>query len=86
MNSWSVYIVECADTTLYTGVTTDVERRVWEHNNSKKGAKYTKSKRPVKLVYTEACDDKTGAMQREYVIKKLTRDKKQELVSQFNKS
>ena len=72
-----VYIVECADGTLYTGYTTDVERRLNEHNYSfKKGAKYTRSRRPVILKYSEECDSMSGALKREYQIKKLSRDSK----------
>ncbi|TBR17661.1 GIY-YIG nuclease family protein, partial [bacterium] len=55
--SWSLYIVKCSDKTLYTGITTDISRRVKEHNSTKKGAFYTKNKRPVKLVYRESLPD-----------------------------
>ncbi len=78
--SYFVYIVECSDSTLYTGIATDVNRRLDEHNNSDKGAKYTKVRRPVKLVYSEVWDDRSGASKREYAIKKLTREKKLELI------
>jgi len=75
-----VYILECRDTTLYTGITTDLVRRVFEHNESEKGAKYTKLRRPVKLVYSEECLDRSSASKREYTIKKLCREKKLELI------
>jgi putative endonuclease len=75
-----VYILRCSDGTLYTGITTDLERRVDEHNHSPKGAKYTRARRPVELVYSETCADKSSASQREYVIKKMTRSQKMELV------
>jgi len=75
-----VYIVKCSDDTLYTGITTDVERRIEEHNSSEKGAKYTKLRRPVKLVYTEKSEDRSSASKREYAIKKLTRIQKMELI------
>jgi len=75
-----VYILECRDTTLYTGITTDLVRRVFEHNESEKGAKYTKLRRPVKLVYSEECLDRSSASKREYTIKKLSREKKLELI------
>ena len=63
-----VYMVRCADGTLYTGYTTDVTRRIKEHNHSKKGAKYTRSRRPVHLVYKECFDTKSKAMSREWFI------------------
>jgi len=64
-----VYMLECADGTLYTGITTDLERRLEEHNSSDKGAKYTRVRRPVKLVYSEQHPDRSGASKREYEIK-----------------
>ena len=70
------YIVECADGTLYTGWTTNVQKRVKAHNEEKSGAKYTKAKRPVKLVYYEGYETKEEAMRREYAIKQLTRQQK----------
>lgn len=73
-------MVECADGTLYSGVTTDVERRIKEHNDSPKGAKYTRAKRPVVLVYTETCADRTEATRREYMLKQLSRDEKLKLI------
>ncbi|MCF6205707.1 MAG: GIY-YIG nuclease family protein [Sulfurovum sp.] len=76
-----VYMLECADGTLYTGIATDVKRRVEEHNHSDKGAKYTRSRRPVKLVYQEAFEDRSSASKREYHIKKkLCRKEKLQLV------
>ena len=74
------YIVECADGTLYTGWTTNVQKRVKAHNEEKSGAKYTKAKRPVKLVYYEGYETKEEAMRREYPIKQLTRKQKLELI------
>ena len=74
------YIVECADGTLYTGWTTNVQKRVKAHNEEKSGAKYTKAKRPVKLVYYEGYETKEEAMRREYAIKELTRKQKLELI------
>jgi putative endonuclease len=73
-------MVECADGTLYSGVTTDVERRIQEHNDSPKGAKYTRAKRPVTLVYTETCTDRSEATKREYAIKQLSREEKLKLI------
>ena len=74
-----VYIVQCNDGTLYTGWTTDVQKRVVAHNG-KKGAKYTKPRLPVTLVYYEQVGDKSLALQRECAIKKLTRKQKQALL------
>jgi len=78
--SYFVYIVKCSDDTLYTGITTDIKRRVEEHNGSDKGAKYTKLRRPVTLVYSEDSEDRSSASKREYLIKKLSRVKKMELI------
>jgi putative endonuclease len=75
-----VYVLECADGSLYTGLTTDPERRVREHNSGK-ASKYTRSKLPVKLVYCETVDDKSQALKREYAIKQLPRNEKLELIS-----
>jgi len=78
--SYFVYILECSDKTLYTGIATDLKRRVDEHNNSDKGAKYTKIRRPVQLVYSEESENRSSASKREYEIKKMTREKKLELI------
>ncbi len=75
-----VYIVKCSDETLYTGIATDIHRRLDEHNNSSKGAKYTRVRRPVELVYSEVCEDRSSATKREYLIKKLSRKEKLELI------
>ena len=77
---WYVYVLECADKTLYTGITIELDRRIEEHNLSVKGAKYTKMRRPVKLVYKEEFSDKILAMKREYEIKQLTRKQKEKLI------
>lgn len=78
--AWFVYILECADNTLYTGVTTDIDRRLHEHNNSKAGARYTRGKRPVKVVYQESAAHRSAACKREYEIKHLSRAQKQQLL------
>jgi len=70
------YIVRCKDASLYTGCTTDLERRVEEHNSSKRGAKYTKVRRPVELVYAEPFETRSAALKREAQIKRLTRNEK----------
>lgn len=77
--SYFVYILRCSDDTLYTGIATDVERRVKEHNESPKGAKYTSGRRPVKLVHKEAFHTRSEASKREASIKKLSRDEKESL-------
>lgn len=79
--TWCVYVLECSDKSLYTGVTTDLNRRVKEHNTSSLGAKYTRARRPVRLLYFESCDDRVHATKREYAIKQLSRTKKLELIS-----
>ena len=71
------YMVRCADNSIYTGMTNNLEKRINEHiNKSKNGAKYTKTKRPVTLVYYEGYKTKEEAMSREYAIKQLTRQQK----------
>ncbi|MFC7044211.1 GIY-YIG nuclease family protein [Halobacteriaceae archaeon GCM10025711] len=79
MAGYWVYMVECADGTLYTGYTTDVERRVAEHNTGD-GAKYTQGRTPVELVHTERFSTKSAAMSREYEIKQLSRSEKDALL------
>ncbi|WP_135853450.1 GIY-YIG nuclease family protein [Halorussus salinus] len=74
-----VYVIECADDSFYTGYTTDVERRVREHDRGE-GAKYTRGRTPVELVHTEEFDSKSAAMSREYEIKQLSRRRKEELI------
>lgn len=79
---WYTYIVRCSDNSLYTGVTTDLERRVDEHNTSDKGAKYTKTRRPVKLVYEETHTDRSSSCKRESEIKKLSRTDKLKIINE----
>lgn len=77
-----VYMVKCADKTLYTGIATELERRIEEHNGSDKGAKYTRTRRPVTLVYSEAHQDRSSASKREYEIKKkMSRAEKLKLIA-----
>jgi len=78
--SYFVYLVECADNTYYCGYTDDLDARVAKHNFSKTGAKYTKARRPVKLVYSEKFQSKEDAMKREHAIKKFSRREKEKLV------
>lgn len=79
MKTWYVYILRCNDGTLYTGSTDDVQRRLAVHNSGK-GAKYTRSRTPVALVYSEVCESYSAALKREYAIKQLTRQQKLELI------
>jgi len=81
MSDWFVYIVRCSDNSLYTGITVDVERRINEHNgNGLLGAKYTRVRRPVDLVYQEEKSTRSDAAKREYEIKQLSREGKEGLV------
>ena len=81
-----VYIVQCADATLYTGIATELERRIEEHNHSDKGAKYTRNRRPVTLVYHETFEDRSTASKREYEIKKkMSRQQKLSLINSTEK-
>jgi putative endonuclease len=77
---WIVYIVECADATLYAGVTTDAEARVAKHNEGL-GAKYTRTRRPVELVYVESAADRSAAQKREHEIKRMSAAEKRALVA-----
>lgn len=79
--NFTVYILKCSDNSLYTGYTTDIDKRLIDHNSGKIGAKYTRSRRPVKLVYTEKFKSKSSAMKREAVIKKFTRKNKLLLIN-----
>jgi putative endonuclease len=81
MSAYTVYILECADRTYYTGITTDLDRRIDEHNHSDKGAKYTRARRPVTLRYHEELPDKSHALKREIAIKRLTRTAKTHLIT-----
>lgn len=78
---WSLYIIKCSDQSLYTGITTNIPRRMHEHN-AKKGAFYTRNKVPVELVYQENLPNQSAARKREAEIKRLTRKEKLELVSE----
>ncbi|TWX68601.1 GIY-YIG nuclease family protein [Colwellia demingiae] len=84
--TWWVYLLRCNDNSLYAGVTTDINRRIGEHNNSKLGAKYTRARRPVSLAYLEEANDKSTACQREYQIRHLAKLKKEQLVSKYSQS
>ena len=79
MSNHYVYVLRCADDSLYTGYTTDVDRRVAEHDAGE-GAKYTRGRTPVTLVHAERYDSKSGAMAREHEIKSLSRERKEALI------
>lgn len=78
--SYFVYILECNDGSLYTGITKDLTKRLNEHNTKDSGAKYTKARRPVNLIYEETSENRSTASKREYEIKKLSRLKKLQLI------
>ena len=75
MKPWHFYVVRCRDTSLYTGITTDVERRLFEHND-KKGAKYTRARVPVKLIYKRKVGNRSEASKMEAAFKKLSKENK----------
>ncbi len=77
-NTWKLYILRCGDGSLYTGITTDVERRLEAHRSGK-GAKYTRGRSPLELVYAEDCGDHSAALKRELEIKALPREEKLKL-------
>ena len=78
-SDWLCYMLQCADGTLYCGITTDIEKRLHAHNEGT-GAKYTRARRPVALVFHENCADRSSALRREMEIKKLTRAEKLALI------
>lgn len=78
-STWYLYILRCKDNTLYTGITTDVEKRLEAHRSGK-GAKYTRGRAPLELVYRETCGTHSDALKRELEIKKLSREEKQKLI------
>ena len=85
-NTWWVYFLRCNDNSLYAGVTTDIHRRIGEHNNSKLGAKYTRARRPVTLAYLEQAENKSAACKKEYQIRHLSKVKKERLVNQYSQN
>lgn len=77
--AYTLYVLKCSDDTYYTGIAVDVEKRLHEHNTSDKGAKYTRYRRPVTLMYQESCCDKSTALKRELAIKRMKRSAKEAL-------
>ena len=82
---WYLYILRCGDGSLYTGITTDVEKRLQAHRAGK-GAKYTRGRGPLELVYREECGTHSDALKRELEIKRLPREEKRKLLEKFNNS
>ncbi len=81
--SYFIYVLRCSDNSLYCGITNNLEKRLQDHNKGlSKSAKYTRAKRPVKLVYSEKYDTKSAALKREYEIKQMPKDKKEALIAQ----
>lgn len=80
-NTWKLYILRCGDGSLYTGITTDVEKRLEAHRSGK-GAKYTRGRGPLELVYREECGDHSAALRRELVVKALSREEKQKMLTE----
>ena len=80
---WYLYVLRCGDGTLYTGITTDVERRLEAHRQGR-GAKYTRGRGPLELEYQEECGTHSEALKREYAVKQLTREEKEDLIGNKN--
>lgn len=78
---WYLYMLRCGDGTLYTGITTDVEKRLETHRAGK-GAKYTRGRRPLALVYREVCGSHSEALKREFAVKRLSREQKEQLIQE----
>lgn len=82
--AWWVYLLQCSDQSLYVGITTDLQRRLQEHNGlTPGGARYTRSRRPVRLVWSEPSDSRSAAAQREAAIRKLSRMQKERLIQAY---
>ena len=79
--TWHVYLLRCIDGSLYAGITTDLDRRLAEHNAGAAGAKYTRARRPVLLVWSETAADRGAASRREYALRRLSRQQKEALIA-----
>lgn len=79
---WELYILRCGDGTLYTGIARDAEKRLAMHRSGK-GAKYTRGRGPLEMVYREKCADRSEALRREYAVKQLTREEKERLILEY---
>ena len=82
MDKWTLYVVRCSDGSLYVGVTKNLKRRILEHNYGMKGAKYTRSRRPVVVVYREGCNSYSDALKKEWAFKKLSKAKKERKIAE----
>jgi putative endonuclease len=82
MDKWILYVVRCSDGSLYTGVTNNLKRRILEHNYGMRGAKYTRSRRPVEVVYEENCTSHSDALKKEWAFKKLSKARKERRVAE----
>lgn len=82
---WFLYILRCGDDTLYTGITTDIDRRFAMHTSSK-GAKYTRGRGPLTIVYRECCGSHSDALRREYTVKALPRMEKEKMIQEYQSS
>ena len=82
MDKWLMYVVRCADGSLYAGVTKNLRKRVLEHNYGMRGAKYTRSRRPVKVVYEEEGSDHSDALKKEWAFKKLSKTRKERIIAE----
>ena len=81
-SNWYLYVLLCADGTYYTGITTDIKRRLVEHNTSTRGAKYTKTRRPVEIVYWTRFQGRSSAQKAEHKFKQLTRKQKEKVINE----
>jgi putative endonuclease len=84
--TWHIYILQCSDGSLYCGITTSLERRLHEHNNTKKGAKYTRSRRPTKIVWTCQAKNRSEASKEEARIKRLSRNEKINMINKYTQN
>jgi len=84
--TWYVYLLRCSDNSLYAGITTDLKRRLHQHNNTKQGAKYTRARRPVALVFNETATNKSAASKREYQVRTLPKKQKEQLVADYSQA
>jgi len=82
MDKWILYVVRCSDGSLYTGVTNNLKRRILEHNYGMRGAKYTRSRRPVEVVCEENCTSHSDALKKEWAFKKLSKARKERRVAE----
>ncbi len=82
MDKWLMYVVRCSDGSLYAGVTKNLRRRILEHNYGMRGSKYTRSRRPVEVVYEEECSDHSDALKKEWAFKRLSKTRKERTIAE----